>query len=225
MQDNITDYALTEYREYYKDDTISKLDIFYYTYGLLHHPGYRKKYANNLTRELPHIPMAPDFWTFSKTGRKLADLHLSWETCKRYDLGKSKAEFGKYEKMDFATKKDDTSIKKFKKITDYTTLRINGITVFDNIPETNYKVNGRTPLEWAINRYKVRVDKDSGIINDATKGIDIIPLVERLVYVGVESDRLVSELPKEFEPRNWKPKKTGMDEFVSGSDSTQTKIT
>ena len=214
MQDNITDYALTEYRDHYKDDAISKLNIFYYTYGLLHHLGYQKKYANNLTRELPHIPMAPDFWVFSKIGRKLADLHLSWETCKRYDLGKPKAEFGKYEKMDYPRIK-----KNGKSVQDKTRLRINGIIIFDNIPETNYKVNGRTPLEWAIDRYKVRVDKESGIVNDATKGIDIIPLVERLVYVGVESDRLVSELPKEFEPNNWKPKKTGMDEFVEGGSS------
>ena len=219
MVDNITDFALEEYQNHYNDKKITKEDIFYYTYGLLHHPGYRKKYANNLTRELPHIPMAPDFWAFSKIGRKLADLHLSWETCKRYDLGKPKAEFGKYEKMDYPRIKKGN-----KSVQDKTKLRINGIVIFDNIPETNYKVNGRTPLEWAIDRYKIRADKESGIVNDATD-VDIIPLVERLVHVGVESDRLVSELPEEFEPNNWKPKKTGMDEFVSGSGSTQTKLT
>ncbi len=213
MKDNITDYALEEYKTHYKDDTITKEAIFYYIYGLLHHPGYKKKFANNLTRELPHIPMAPNFWSFSKIGRDLADLHLSWETCPRYDLGKPMTEFGKYTKMDFAKKKDDTSTKKSKKTTDYTTLRINGIIVFDNIPKTNYKVNGRAPLEWAIDRYKISTDKDSGIVNDATN-VDIIPLVERLVYVGVESDRLVSELPKEFEPKDWKPQKSGMDKFV-----------
>ena len=219
MQDNITDYALAEYRRNYKNDTISKLDIFYYVYGILHHPGYRKKYANNLTRELPHIPMAPDFWSFSGTGRKLADLHLSWETCPRYDLGPPKAEFGKYEKMDYARTKKNS-----KMVQDKTTLRINGTVAFDNIPKTNYKVNGRTPLEWAIDRYKVHKDKESGITNDATAGVDIIPLVERLVYVGTESDRLVSSLPDEFEPEDWEPKKTGMDEFVEGSGSAQTKF-
>ena len=79
-------------------------------------------------------------------------------------------------------------------------------------------------------RYKKTTDKESDIVNDATKDLegkhlDLIPLVERLVHVDVESDRLVSELPAEFEPKDWKPKKTGMDEFVSGSGSTQTKIT
>ena len=208
MKDNITDYALEEYQTHYGDKKISKEDIFYYTYGILHHGQYRKKYANNLTRELPHIPMAPDFWAFCTTGKRLADLHLSWETCQRYDLGKPKAEFGKYQKMAFARVK-----KNGKLIQDKTTLKINGVEVFDNIPQTNYKVNGRTPLEWAIDRYKKTTDKESGIINDATN-VDIVPLIERLIYVGIESDRLISELPAEFEPKDWQPKKTGMDAFV-----------
>ena len=215
MVDNITDYALEEYQTYYKDKKITKQDIFYYTYGILHHPGYRKKYANNLTRELPHIPMAPDFRAFSDIGKQLADLHLSWETCPRYDLVTPKEKIGKYLKMAFAKKKDKTT---GRQVNDYTKLKINGIEVFDNIPATNYRVNGRTPLEWAIDRYKSSTDKDSGIVNDATN-VDIIPLVERLVYVGVESDRLVSELPKEFEPKDWEPQKSGMDKFVEGGSS------
>ena len=160
--------------------------------------------------------MAPDFWPFCTIGRKLADLHLSWETCERYDLGKPKAKFGTYEKMDFARIKKDG-----KMVKDTKTLRINGIIVFENIPEIQYRVNGRTPLEWAIDRYRLHTDKDSGITNDATKGLDgkpldIVPLIERLVYVGVESDRLVSELPKEFEPSDWKPIKAGLDNFIKG---------
>ena len=196
---------------------MTKHDIFYYVYGLLHHKSYRKKYANNLSLEMPHIPMTPDFWKFSKIGKKLADLHLSWDTCKRYNLGKPKTEFGKYREMNFLRIK-----KNGKSMLDKTTLCINKIIVFDNIPEINYKVNGRTPLEWAIDRYKIHEDKESGIINDATD-IDIIPLIERLVYVGTESDRLVSELPKQFEPENWEPKKMGIDEFMPDSDSTPSK--
>ena len=106
-------------------------------------------------------------------------------------------------------------------VKDTKTFRINGIIVFENIPEIKYRVNGCTPLEWAIDRYKLHTDKDSGITNDATKGLDgkpldIIPLIERLVYVGVESDRLVSELPKEFEPSDWKPVRAGLDNFIKG---------
>ncbi len=127
MKDNITDYALEEYKTHYKDDTITKEAIFYYIYGLLHHTGYKKKFANNLTRELPHIPMAPNFWAFSKIGRELADLHLSWETCPRYDLGKPMAEFGKYEKMAYGKIKKDGRL-----VQDKSVLKINKITVFDN---------------------------------------------------------------------------------------------
>ena len=208
--ENITNHTLEEYQNHYNDKKITKEDIFYYTYGILHHPIYRKKYANNLTRELPHIPMAPDFRAFSNIGKQLADLHLSWETCPRYDLGPPKEKFGKYQKMDFARKKDSET---GRSTNDKTTLRINGVIVFDNIPETNYRINGRTPLEWAIDRYKISIDKDSGIVNDATN-VDIIPLIERLVYVGVQSDKLISNLPKEFEPKSWKPKKSGLDKFV-----------
>ena len=110
------------------------------------------------------------------------------------------------------TTKDD------KNIQDKTKLRINGITVFENIPKTDYHVNGRTPLEWAMNRYKIHKDRDNGIVNDATN-VDIIPLIERLVSVGVKSDRLVSTLLKEFEPKDWEPEKAGMDKFIEGGQS------
>ena len=89
-KDNISDFALNEYQKHYDDKKITKEDIFYYIYGLLHHAGYKKKFANNLTKELPHIPLAPEFWKFSEIGKQLADLHLSYETCERYDLGSPK---------------------------------------------------------------------------------------------------------------------------------------
>ena len=90
MIDNITDFALNEYKEHYNDKKITKDDIFYYIYGILHHTGYKKKYANNLTRELPHIPMAPKFWKFSEIGKQLAACislgkpvkNISWESLK-----------------------------------------------------------------------------------------------------------------------------------------------
>ena len=69
-QENITDWALTEFRTHYNDDTISKWDIFHYNYGLLHHPAYREKYQMNLKRDLPHIPFAEDFWGFANAGAR-----------------------------------------------------------------------------------------------------------------------------------------------------------
>ena len=214
-KDNITIHTLKEFKINYNDSGITKNDIFYYVYGLLHHPGYNTKYANHLSRELPRVPMAPDFWAFSKTGKKLVDLHLSWETCKRYNLGKPKSEFGKYRKMAFARVK-----KNGKQIKDTGTLKINRITVFDNMPKINYQVNGRTPLEWAMYCYKRTEDRGSSIVSDATN-VDIVPLIERLVYVSVESDRLISEFPEEFEPKAWKPQKTGLDAHMDLGEPAQ----
>ena len=93
-RENITDWALTEFQTHYRDDTITKWDIFHYTYGLLHHPDYREKYQENLTRDLPHIPtplapldrgVAADFWEFAKAGARLADLHVNYESQPEYD--------------------------------------------------------------------------------------------------------------------------------------------
>ena len=205
-RENITNFALQEYREHYNDNKITKIDIFYYVYGILHHPKYKKKFANNLTRELPRIPMAPDFWGFSKNGKKLADLHLNFERGKRCKLGQPLIKFSKFESMRFARK----NIGNGKSSNDKTKLLINGSLAFENIPKIDYKVNGRTPLEWLVDRYKITVDKESGIINDPTD-VDIVPLIEQAVHIGVESDRMVSSLPTTFEPKNWKPKRTGLD--------------
>ena len=68
-RENITDWGLQQFRDHYNDDTITKWDIFYYVYGLLHHPGYREKFADNLKRELPRIPFAPDFQAFASAGK------------------------------------------------------------------------------------------------------------------------------------------------------------
>ena len=159
--------------------------------------------------------MAPEFWKFSEIGKQLADLHLSYETCERYDLGSPKHTPKTFEKMMFGkTKVGD------KTITNKSVLRVDKTIMFDNIPEIKYRVNGRTPIEWAVGRYKIHEDESSGIINNATNIKDgIIPLIERLVYVGVRSDILISKLPKEFEPKNWKE----TAERYSG-DAAQTKL-
>ena len=75
-----------QFRDHYGDTTISKWDVFYYVYGLLHHPGYREKFADNLKRELPRIPFAPDFQAFASAGKQLARLHLEYEDLEPYDF-------------------------------------------------------------------------------------------------------------------------------------------
>ncbi len=215
QKENIADHALNEYRAHYHDDQISKIDIFYYVYGLLHHPGYRKKYANNLSRELPHVPMTPDFWAFSKAGKALADLHLGYfdedREDNRYPLGPPRRRFGRPAKLAFEKYRDP---KTGRQRTSYARLKINGVLAYDNIPETDYRVNGRTPLEWLADRYRFTTDKESGITNDPCEKLtenDMISLVERAVHVGVRSDEIIGGLPEDFEPAEWTPKKTGLD--------------
>ena len=216
---NITDFILQEYRGHYKDKKITKKDIFYYTYGMLHHAKYKKKFANNLIRELPNIPMVPDFWLFCEAGEKLIGLHLNFETCKKYDL-EPVTKFGKLEKISFPRMKTD-----LREIDDTTRLKINGVIAFKNIPKISYTVNGKTPLGWMIDRYKFKTDKDSGITNDSTADMTeqkTIDMIQRLIYVGIASDTIISRLSKlPFEPKNWTPVKTGMDAFsdVKNSES------
>ena len=209
MQDNITDYALHEYRKHYRDDKISKLDIFYYVYGILHHQGYREKFANNLTRDLPRIPLAPDFKAFSCAGRNLADLHLGYETCKRHDLGKPKFMPKKFIKLSFGWKLDGK-----KRVKDRTVIRADGAVLFDNVPETSYRVNGRTPIAWIVDKYRVTTNKESGLTNDPCMDTDIVAVIERAVHIGLESERIIKSLPEEFEPApGRKPSKGNLDDY------------
>jgi len=85
-RENITDWALEHFCERYKDKQITKWGIFNYVYGILHHPDYRSRYAENLKRELPRIPLANDFWGFSKAGEELARLHIDYEKVEPWPL-------------------------------------------------------------------------------------------------------------------------------------------
>ena len=188
---------------------------------MLHHSGYKQKFSNNLSKELPHIPMTPNFWKFSNVGKKLTDLHLNFDTGNKYNLGKPKNNIKNFHKLSFGTIKENN-----KRKSDKTKLFIDGVDLFDNLPNIEYTVNGRTPIEWIVDRYKITTDKESGITNDPCTGLDIISHIERAVYIGVESDKLINDLSKEeFEPKNWKPSKSGLDAHMSNSSKYQSKIT
>ena len=222
--ENITDWSLSEYQKHYGDSKITKKDVFYYAYGMLHHPGYREKFKNRLKREMPRIPMAPDFWSFSRIGRELAGLHLGYETCRRHKLGAPRFDPAGFKKLAFG-RKDAGKGDGRSKVPDHGTVLADGHPLFDGIPDIRYRVNGKTPVGWVVDRYAVREDADSGIVNDPCKGTDIVAVMERAVHVGLESDRLVSELPKEFEPgEGWEPRRTGMDEFLDGGGRSQSRL-
>ena len=219
--DNITDSALAEYRTHYGDQSITKLQIFFYIYGILHHPEYRKKFANNLMQDLPRIPMAPNFTGFCNAGQKLVSLHLGFDSCKRYDLGSPKSRPSSFSKLSFRTYKN----KKGKSVKDTSVILADGIVLFDNLPKITYNVNGRTPLEWVVDKYKITKDSGSGIRNDPCHGIDIIAVIEQAVYIGIESTTIVNSLPKEFEPDStWRPVGRNLSEFMNNGQPFQSKL-
>ena len=196
--DNISDTALRNFREHYIDNSITKDNIFDYVYGILHAPGYREQFANDLSKMIPRIPYAPDFRAFAEAGKKLADLHLNYETCERYPLEIVFAHDGDPQPHHFRL---GTRAMRFTDKKAKTTLIVNEQVQLAGIPETahRYVVNGRTPLEWFINRYKIKQDEYSGIVNDPNGWFadprDLITAIERIVHVSVESARIIEGLP------------------------------
>lgn len=223
-RDAITDTALAVFQcaypnaymaraKKYGGAGINKEDIFYYVYGVLHSPEYRERFASNLAKELPRIPLVEDFEAFAEAGRKLADLHLHYEDLASYPTVQTgllpNVDPGRVEKMRWAKKKDPET---GKRVNDYTTLIFNRSITITGIPESaqSYVVNGRSPLDWMIDRYQVKTDKKSGITNDPNLYSDdpcyIVNLVGKLVRVAMETNNIVSLLPpiKEIEhPANW----------------------
>jgi predicted helicase len=210
-RDGITDEGLAHFQDYYPHDTITKEDLFYYIYGLLHSEDYKTRYADNLTKELPRIPrvkQAQDFWTFSQAGRKLATLHLDYEKVPMYQVefeGGALA-LNMLEAKDFYVTK-----MKFGKGTgedkhDKTTVIYNDKITMKGIPLDAYEyiVNGKPALEWVMERQGVSVHKESGIVNDANDwAIETmnnprypLELFQRVITVSIETIRIVNSLPK-----------------------------
>lgn len=205
--DNITDATLASYREHYGDAEITKEDIFFYVYALLHHPEYRERYADDLKKMLPHIPRVAGFHTYASVGRELADLHVNYERVepypsvqeeaslhapedpwKRYRIGERKMRFPKLGRRD----------------KDFTRLEYNDYVTLTGIPAQaqGYSISGRSPLEWIIDRYHVKTDKASGIVNDPNNFLRergrpdaVVDLIKRLVTVSMRTQELLATLP------------------------------
>ena len=198
--DNISDTALRVFREHYSDDTITKDSIFNYVYGVLHAPIYREEFANDLSKMIPCIPFAPDFHAFAEAGKELAALHLGYETCEQYPLSLVFAHDGEPQPHHFRLTEKAMRFATPAK----TTLTINEHVRVTGIPEMahRYVVNGRTPLEWFVDRYKIKRDKESGILNDPNGWFedprDLVTAIKRIVHVSVESTRIIEGLPSQL---------------------------
>ena len=190
-QENITDWALSEFRTHYNDDTITKWDIFHYNYGLLHHPTYREKYEMNLKRDLPHIPFAEDFWGFANAGAALADLHVNYESAPQYDGLK-------YIETEGMTV--DWRVEKMRLSKDKTQLKYNDFLTLDGIPPEvyEYRLGNRSALEWVVDQYRVKTDKRSGIVNDPNRESEpryIVDLIASVITVSLKTVEIVNGLP------------------------------
>lgn len=205
-RDGITDAGLTHFQSAYPTETITKEDLFYYVYGLLHSPDYRERYADNLAKELPRIPCvktAADFWAFSKAGRALAELHLNYESVPIY--AGATIDTGGKRLADADYRVEKMKVPKAGKEKDLARLIYNSrITVSGIPPEAyDYVVNGKPALDWVIERQCVKTDKDSGIVNDANDwAIETmhnprypLELFLRVVTVSLETMKIVRSLP------------------------------
>ncbi len=189
-RENITDWALSESRSHYKDDAISKWDIFHYTYGLLHHSDYRERYEANLKRDLPHMPFATDFWAFATAGAQLAELHINYETAQKFPL--------KYRETPDTPV--DWCVEKMKLSKDKTHLKYNHFLTLEGIPAEAfaYRLGTRSALEWVIDQYRVKTHSRSGLVNDpncADAPRYIVDLVARVITVSLKTVEIVKSLP------------------------------
>ncbi|MDH6102603.1 helicase [Chrysosporum ovalisporum ANA283AFssAo] len=189
-QENITHWALSAYRHHYQDTTITKWDIFYYIYAVLHHPHYRERYAANLKKELPRIPYAPEFHSFVTAGKGLAEIHINYEKQPQYPLKH-------LENKDLPI---DWLVEKMRLSKDKTQIKYNDFLTLTDIPPEvfNYRLGNRSALDWIIDQYQVKTDKLSGITNNPNRLDDeqyIVRLVKQIITVSLETVKIVEELP------------------------------
>ena len=208
-RDGISEFILERAKKQY-GKTVGKEDIFYYVYGILHSPDYCTAFANDLKKMLPRIPLVEDvrdFWKFSKAGRQLAELHINYEsvppddsvevsgaeTLSFLDTEPLGSNLFRVEKMRFPKKgQKDTII-------------YNSKIVIENIPDKAYEyvVNGKSAIEWIMERYQVTVHKESGIKNDPNDWAEevgnpryILDLLLSIINVSVQTVEIVNNLPK-----------------------------
>ena len=196
--DGITDFIHQQVKEKY-GHKVTKEDIFYYVYGILHSEDYRTKFAADLKKMLPRIPLvdkSDDFWAFSNAGRDLAKLHLNYEDQAPLSSVKvSGEESGNFKvtKMKFKSKEDKSEI------------IYNDSIKVSNIPAEAYEyiVNGKSAIEWILDRYQVTINKDSQIKNDPNDWAEehnkpryILDLLLSVISLSVATVKIVKSLPK-----------------------------
>ncbi len=187
--DNITDWGLNQFRTHYQDDNITKENIFYYTYAVLHHPAYREKYALNLKREFPRLPFYEDFPQWVAWGKQLMDLHLNYETVKKHPL----------KRIDKKWASNKANKPKLKADKEAGKIQLDDITTLQGIPPKAwvYKLGNRSALEWILDQYQEKQPSDKTIAEKfntyrfADHKESVIKLLQRVCTVSVETMRII----------------------------------
>ncbi len=192
----ISGYALNLFRRHYQDDSIVEEEIFYYIYAILHHKGYLEKYKNSLAKEAPRIALSEDFKELSMLGKELGELHLNYESGEMHTSVKyttlMNAEVEGYYDVEKMTKKGDCIL-------------YNQNIAITKIPKRafEYVVNGKSAIDWVIERYQKTMDKDSLIENnpnDYAGGKYVFELLCRVITLSVKSVDLIEKISeKRFE--------------------------
>ncbi len=192
----ISGYALNLFRRHYKDNAITEEEIFYYIYAIFHHKGYLEKYQNSLTKEAPRIALSEDFKELSVLGKELAKLHLNYESGEMHESVKhnllENAKIEGYYDVVKMTKKGDRIL-------------YNRNITITKIPQKafDYVVNGKSAIDWVIERYSIATDKDSLIENnpnDYAGGKYIFELLCRVIKLSEKSVDLIEKISeKRFE--------------------------
>ena len=199
-RENITDWALSQFQAQYGLE-LTKWDIFYYVYAMLHHPQYRERYAENLKHDLPYVPLLHKkeaFLTFVKIGKQLMDIHLNYEHAKEYPL----------QWIDNRDVPFSWRVEKMRLTLNRLAVIVNESLTLSGIPQEcyQYRLGNRSALDWVIDQYQVSVDKRSGIVSDPNNLDDeeyIVRLVGKVITVSVETVRLVNELAQAVKMEDW----------------------
>jgi predicted helicase len=201
--DNLSDETLVRYQKKL-GHSITKDDIFFYIYGILHSTEYLNTYSSNLSKELPRIPFPTsekDFHQFSKAGKLLADLHTNYESLEPFN----ELQISGGAKTNAAFKVNKMRFNKNGKADDRTKIIYNSGLAIENIPEEAYRytVGTKSAIEWVMDRYQVTEDKKTGIRNDvndwSTEHNDdkyIFLLLQRIVTCSMKTNEIVARLPR-----------------------------
>jgi predicted helicase len=217
--ENITDWGLTQLQTHYKASNgakITKQDIFYYTYAVLHSPIYRKKYEQNLKREFPRLPFYEDFFKWRDWGKELMDLHINYETqepfaLERKDLDSTaKKKIKQNDLFNDQTKTEDKPFvvkpkTKLRADKESGTIEIDSHTTLTGIPQLawGYKLGNRSALEWILDQYKEKNPQDTTIAErfNNYKFEDykeqVIDLLKRVANVSVKTMEIINQMPDE----------------------------